>query len=71
MVNVWEFSVTLGDKLSPKKINTKKTVIVRKKVECMSCKKYYTEYNMLYFILKNRKKEVKKNLENKRGNLVK
>ena len=37
----------------------------------MSCKKYYTEYNMLYFILKNRKKEVKKNLENKRGNLVK
>ena len=37
----------LGGKLSPKKINFKKTVTVRKKIICMLCQEYHKEYNMI------------------------
>ena len=39
----------LGDKLSSKKINIKRTIIVRKKLKCELCQEYYEEYDMLKF----------------------
>ena len=50
----------LGDKLSFKKIDITKTVIVRKKINCKLCQEYDKEYEMLKFELKNRKKNSQK-----------
>ena len=63
LVNTWEYLVLLDNKLSSKEIHIKKTVIVRKKVNCKLCQEYYKEYDSSWKI---EKKKIEKKIYKKK-----
>ena len=65
LVNACEYLVLLGDKLSVKKINIKKTFAVKKKIKCKLCQECHEEFEMLKFEFKIEIKNWKKILQKK------